>query len=42
MAIIAHGLVKMAHLAIVGSYSVNGVAKIHSEILKHHEMKLFY
>ncbi len=32
MAIIAHGLVKMAHLAIVGSYSVNGVAKIHSEI----------
>lgn len=42
MAIIAHGLVKMAHLAIVGSYSVNGVAKIHSEILKHREMKLFY
>ncbi|MCL6586662.1 MAG: glycogen/starch/alpha-glucan phosphorylase [Anoxybacillus sp.] len=42
MAIIAHGLVKMAHLAIVGSYSVNGVAKLHSEILKHREMKLFY
>ena len=42
MAIIAHDLVKMAHLAIVGSYSVNGVAKIHSEILKHREMKLFY
>ncbi|MBW7649940.1 glycogen/starch/alpha-glucan phosphorylase [Anoxybacillus sp. ST4] len=42
MAIIAHGLVKMAHLAIVGSYSVNGVAKIHSEILKHREMKWFY
>jgi glycogen phosphorylase len=42
MAIIAHGLVKMAHLAIAGSYSVNGVAKIHSDILKHREMKLFY
>ncbi|ANB62080.1 glycogen/starch/alpha-glucan phosphorylase [Anoxybacteroides amylolyticum] len=42
MAIIAHGLVKMAHLAIVGSYSVNGVAKLHSEILKYREMKLFY
>lgn len=42
MAIIAHGLVKMAHLAIVGSYSVNGVAKLHSEILKHREMKQFY
>lgn len=34
MAIIAHGLVKMAHLAIVGSHSVNGVAKLHTEILK--------
>ncbi|MCI0763632.1 glycogen/starch/alpha-glucan phosphorylase [Bacillus sp. TL12] len=42
MAIIAHGLVKMAHLAIVGSYSVNGVAKIHTEILKQREMRLFY
>jgi starch phosphorylase len=42
MAIIAHGLVKMAHLAIVGCHSVNGVAKIHSEILKHREMKRFY
>jgi starch phosphorylase len=42
MAIIAHGLVKMAHLAIVSSYSVNGVAKLHSEILKKREMKLFY
>ncbi|MFZ3589300.1 glycogen/starch/alpha-glucan phosphorylase [Bacillus sp. DJP31] len=42
MAIISHGLVKMAHLAIVGSHSVNGVAKIHSEILKHREMKDFY
>ncbi len=42
MAIIAHGLVKMAHLAIVGSHSVNGVAKIHTEILKQREMRLFY
>ncbi|MFY4777291.1 glycogen/starch/alpha-glucan phosphorylase [Metabacillus sp. RGM 3146] len=42
MAIIAHDVVKMAHLAIAGSHSTNGVAKIHSEILKHREMKLFY
>ncbi|MCD7032602.1 glycogen/starch/alpha-glucan phosphorylase [Metabacillus sp. GX 13764] len=42
MAIIAHGVVKMAHLAIAGCHSINGVAKIHSEILKHREMKLFY
>ena len=42
MAIIAHGVVKMAHLAIVGTHSINGVAKIHSEILKHREMKNFY
>ncbi|WP_243291140.1 glycogen/starch/alpha-glucan phosphorylase [Bacillus sp. FJAT-47783] len=42
MAIIAHGVVKMAHLAIVGSHSVNGVAKIHSEILKMREMRPFY
>ncbi|MRX72439.1 glycogen/starch/alpha-glucan family phosphorylase [Bacillus lacus] len=42
MAIIAHDVVKMAHLAIAGSYSVNGVAKIHSDILKNREMKLFY
>ena len=34
MAIIAHDQVKMAHLAIVGSYSVNGVADLHTEILK--------
>lgn len=42
MAIIADGQVKMAHLAIVGSHSVNGVAKIHTEILKKREMNLFY
>ncbi len=42
MAIIAGGKVKMSHLAIVGSHSVNGVAKIHTNILKKREMKLFY
>jgi starch phosphorylase len=42
MAIESHGLIKMAHLAIAGSHSINGVAKIHSEILKHREMKDFY
>ncbi|TDL30609.1 glycogen/starch/alpha-glucan phosphorylase [Jeotgalibacillus sp. S-D1] len=42
MAIIAHGYVKMAHLSIVGSYSVNGVAKLHTEILKMREMKNFH
>ena len=34
--------VKMAHLAIVGSHSVNGVAKLHTEILKKREMVDFY
>lgn len=42
MAIIAHNMVKMAHLAIVGSHSVNGVAEIHTEILKKREMVNFY
>jgi len=42
MAIIAHDQVKMAHLALVGSYSVNGVAALHTEILKKREMKDFY
>ena len=42
MAIISNGEVKMAHLALVGSYSVNGVAEIHTEILKKREMNLFY
>ncbi|GKU84787.1 glycogen/starch/alpha-glucan phosphorylase [Niallia sp. NCCP-28] len=42
MAIIAHSMVKMAHLALVGSYSVNGVAEIHTEILKTREMNDFY
>ncbi|MDT8903077.1 glycogen/starch/alpha-glucan phosphorylase [Anaeroselena agilis] len=42
MAITADGFVKMAHLAVAGSHSVNGVAKIHTEILKKDCMKLFY
>jgi len=42
MAIIAEGRVKMSHLAIVGSNSVNGVAKVHTDILKKREMKNFY
>ncbi|MGD7046171.1 glycogen/starch/alpha-glucan phosphorylase [Jeotgalibacillus proteolyticus] len=42
MAIIAHGFVKMAHLSIVGSHSINGVAKLHTEILKKREMKNFH
>ena len=41
-AIIADGQVKMAHLAIVAGYSVNGVAKLHTEILKNQELKDFY
>jgi len=42
MAIIADGQVKMSHLAVAGSHSVNGVAKIHTKILKKREMKDFY
>ena len=42
MAIIYDGQVKMAHLAIVASYSVNGVARLHTEILKNQELKDFY
>lgn len=41
MAIIKDGQVNMAHLAIVGSYSVNGVAELHTEILKNEVMKDF-
>lgn len=39
LAIIGNGLVRMAHLAIVGSFSVNGVAALHTDILKNVEMK---
>ena len=42
MAIIADGQIKMAYLAIVGSHSVNGVARLHTEILKKQELKDFY
>lgn len=42
MAIIFDGQVKMAHLAIVAGFSVNGVAKLHTEILKTQELKDFY
>ncbi|MEY8411102.1 glycogen/starch/alpha-glucan phosphorylase [Lachnospiraceae bacterium 62-26] len=42
MAILRDGQVKMAHLAIVAGYSVNGVARLHTEILKKQELKEFY
>ena len=42
MAIIYDGQVRMAHLAIAGSFSVNGVASLHTEILKKRELKDFY
>jgi len=42
MAICADGQVRMAHLAIVGSHSVNGVAQIHTDILKEVELKDFH
>ncbi|KAI4453513.1 glycogen phosphorylase [Holotrichia oblita] len=42
MAIVADGQIRMAYLAIVGSFSVNGVAAIHTEILKNQELKDFY
>ena len=42
MAIIYDGQVKMAHLAIAASYSVNGVARLHTEILKKRELNDFY
>ena len=42
MAIIYDGQVKMAHMAICASYSVNGVARLHTEILKNQELRDFY
>lgn len=42
MAILRDGQVKMAHLAIVAGYSVNGVARLHTEILKNQELRDFY
>lgn len=41
MSIISYGQVQMAHLAVVGSHCVNGVSKIHTELLKNEEMKNF-
>jgi starch phosphorylase len=42
MSIIYDGQVKMAHLAIAGSFSVNGVARLHTDILKNQELRDFY
>ena len=42
MAIIQDGQIRMAHMAIAGGFSVNGVAKLHTEILKKQELKDFY
>jgi starch phosphorylase len=42
MAILYHGQVKMAHLAIAASFSVNGVARLHTQILMQQELKDFY
>jgi starch phosphorylase len=42
MAIIGDGMIKMAWLAIVGSHAVNGVAALHTEILKNQELKEWY
>ena len=42
MAILYDGQVRMAHLVIAGSYSVNGVARLHTDILKKRELKDFY
>lgn len=42
MAILYNGQVRMAHMAIAGSFSVNGVARLHTEILKKEELKDFY
>lgn len=42
MSIIYNGYVRMAYLAIVGGHSVNGVAKLHTELLKHQELADFY
>ena len=42
MAVIYDGQIRMAHMAIAGSFSVNGVAKLHTEILKNQELRDFY
>ncbi|WP_114570548.1 glycogen/starch/alpha-glucan phosphorylase [Exiguobacterium flavidum] len=42
IAIISDGMINMANLAVVGTHSTNGVAQIHTEILKQREMRYFY
>ena len=42
MAILRDNQVRMAHMAIIAGFSVNGVAQLHTEILKHQELKDFY
>ena len=42
MAIISNGVISMAYLAIVGSHAINGVANVHSELLKHELFRDFY
>ena len=42
MAILYDGQVRMANMAIVAGFSVNGVARLHTDILKHQELKDFY
>jgi len=42
MALVSHGEIHMAYLAIIGSHAINGVAKVHSEILKNELFKDFY
>ncbi|MBN2299777.1 MAG: glycogen/starch/alpha-glucan family phosphorylase [Acholeplasmataceae bacterium] len=42
MGLIGQNHIRMAHICIFGSFSVNGVAQLHTDILKNHEMKLFY
>lgn len=42
MGLIGHNHLRMAHISIYGSFSVNGVAALHTDILKHIEMKDFY
>ena len=42
MEIISHGVISMAYLAIVGSHAINGVAQVHSELLKHELFRDFY
>ena len=42
MAIISYGVIHMAYLSIVGSHAINGVAAVHSEILKHELFASFY